>query len=235
MIFNIPFSMITNVNNDIQISISLGTEPGQRVRRDSYDEFSTDSKGRQLFTQHPDKPHLITNPINYVLMQGKTGIRYSWNDGDTTFNKSHIQDYIDFMESNGHPDFVSRYNVQYDDNNIWGEYEHRPTETSGFFKKLEWQPYTRSDGVEILQHDTVLVCPMQYQAGWTFDRADVMNGDTLHIERAGSERCYIIAGQLLSTPEGKRVEKYKLTQLESVFVDLKNNSGTFCTVARIYK
>jgi len=76
---------------------------------------------------------------------------------------------------------------------------------------------------------------MQYQAGWTFDRADVMNGDTLHIERAGSQRCYIIAGQLLSTLEGKRIEKYKLIQLESAFVNLKNNSGTFCTVARIYK
>ena len=57
MIFNIPFSMITNVNNDIQISISLGTKTGQKVRRDSYDEFSTDSNGNQLFTQHPDKPH----------------------------------------------------------------------------------------------------------------------------------------------------------------------------------
>jgi hypothetical protein len=76
---------------------------------------------------------------------------------------------------------------------------------------------------------------MQYQAGWTFDRADVMDGDTLRVEKAGSQRCYIIAGQILSTTGGKQVEKYKLTQLDSASVDLKNNSGTFCTVARIYK
>ena len=75
---------------------------------------------------------------------------------------------------------------------------------------------------------------MQYEAGWTFKTADLMNNDSLTVDRE-SQKCYVIPGQLLHTEDGKRVEKYKLTKLESASVKLINRSGTFCKVGKIFK
>ena len=235
MIFNIPFDMIENVNDDIQISISHPTEAGQIICRESFDEFSKDINGNPHYTVHPEKSYLISNHINYVLMNGKVGIRYSWQDGDTQFNKSHITPFLEIMETKI-PNFTELYKVQHDDNNLWGEYEHMPIETTGFEDLLfNWQPYSRSDQMEILEDNTVVLCPMQYETGWTFKKADVMHGDSITVTKTGSTRCYVISSENMDAPNDKILKQYKLTEIVSSSVVLTNNSGTFCTIAKIYK
>ena len=82
--------------------------------------------------------------------------------------------------------------------------------------------------------DTVFVCPMQYEAGWTFKTADLMNGESMTITKEGSTRCYIMTGQDV-VAGSTNVPKHKLTELQSSSVTITNNSGTFCKVGKIFK
>ena len=54
------------------------------------------------------------------------------------------------------------------------------------------------------------------------------------VDREGLQ-CYVLPGQLLHTEDNKRVEKYKLTKLESSSVKLFNRSGTFCKIAKMFR
>ncbi len=133
------------------------------------------------------------------------------------------------------PNFREKVGFTQGPDYIQGIYTYAPTKTTNFEDPfLSWRPYTSEGGVEIMTDDTVFICPMQYEAGWTFKTADLMNNDSLTVDRDG-QKCYILPGQLLHTEDGKRVEKYKLTKLESGSVKLINRSGTFCKVGKIFK
>ena len=67
MIFSIGFSMIENVNNDIQISVAQNCEPGQKIVTETLDEKPKDKDGNSLFTVHPTKPWLINSSDNCCL------------------------------------------------------------------------------------------------------------------------------------------------------------------------
>ena len=235
MIFNIPFKMIENVNDDLQISVALGTEPGQRIVTETLEEKPRDRDGNHLFSVHPTKPWLITSSDNYFIMQGTLKVWFKWKDGDP-FQSENIQDYLDF-QNNLVPNYTTMTNHQEDSDNkiMSGQYTYLPTETSGFVEPLvKWRPYTSEGGIEIIDRDTVFVCPMQYSSGWTFQSADLMNNDSMTVDREGLQ-CYVLPGQLLHTEDNKRVEKYKLTKLESSSVKLFNRSGTFCKIAKMFK
>jgi len=98
MIFDIAFTMIENVNNDIQISVAQGCSPGQRIITETMEEKPKDKNGQDLFTVHPTKPWLINSSDNYILMQGELKVWFRWKDGDP-FSKENVDDYIAFQET----------------------------------------------------------------------------------------------------------------------------------------
>ena len=233
MIFDIYFTIVENVNNDIQLSVAKECIPGQRIVTESLQEKPTDKSGNQLFSTHPEHDWLIDSSDNYYPVQGTLKVWFRWKEGDP-FQAEHVDDWLAFQE-NITPNFKEKVNFTQGSDYIQGIYTYAPTETTGFEDPfLKWRPYTSEGGVEIMTHDTVFICPMQYEAGWTFKTADLMNNDSLTVNRE-SQKCYVIPGQLLHTEDGKRVEKYKLTKLESASVKLINRSGTFCKVGKIFK
>ena len=234
MIFSIPFKMIQNVNNDLQISVAKDCQPGQRIVSETLQEKPKDKHGKDLFVVHPTKPWLMSASDNYVLMQGGLKVWFRWKEGDP-FSKENVEDYIAFQETLI-PTFRSDVDLVIGDDYVQGTYTHSPTTTTGFTETTyhSWQPYTSEVGVEITSTETVFICPMQYEAGWTFKTADLMNNDSLTVDREGKS-CYVLPGQLLHTEDGKRVEKYKLTKLESGSVKLINRSGTFCKIAKMFR
>ena len=233
MIFDICFKIIENVNNDIQLSVAQDCIPGQRIITESLQEKPKDRSGNDLFSTHPEHDWLINSSDNYYPVQGTLKVWFRWKEGDP-FQAEHVDDWLAFQE-NITPNFKEKVNFTQGSDYIQGIYTYAPTKTTGFEDPfLKWRPYTSEGGVEIMTHDTVFICPMQYEAGWTFKTADLINNDSLTVDRDG-QKCYILPGQLLHTEDGKRVEKYKLTKLESGSVKLINRSGTFCKVGKIFK
>ena len=211
MIFDIYFTIVENVNNDIQLSVAKECIPGQRIVTESLQEKPKDKSGNELFSTHPEHDWLIDSSDNYYPVQGTLKVWFRWKEGDP-FQAEHVDDWLAFQE-NITPNFKEKVNFTQGSDYIQGIYTYAPTETTGFEDPfLKWRPYTSEGGVEIMTHDTVFICPMQYEAGWTFKTADLMNNDSLTVDRE-SQKCYVIPGQLLHTEDGKRVEKYKLTKL----------------------
>ena len=81
--------------------------------------------------------------------------------------------------------------------------------------------------------DTVLVCPMQYEKGWTFKQADVMNGDSITLNKQGTD-CYFMSGEEVTTGS-QTIDALDIKKLTSDSVTLTNNSGVFTKVILIYK
>ena len=234
MIFTIGFSMIENVNNDIQISVAKNCQPGQRIVSETLQEKPKDKDGNSLFTVHPTKPWLMSASDNYVLMQGGLKVWFRWKEGDP-FSKENVEDYIAFQETLI-PTFRSDVDLVIGDDYVQGTYTHSPTTTREFTETTyhSWQPYTSEVGVEIMSTETVFICPMQYEAGWTFKTADLMHGESMTITKEGSTRCYLLTGQDVSAGETS-IPKYKLIELQSSSVTITNNSGTFCKISKIFR
>ena len=233
MIFDIAFTMIENVNNDIQISVAQGCAPGQRIITETMEEKPKDKNGQDLFTVHPTKPWLINSSDNYILMQSEIKVWFRWKDGDP-FQAEHVDDFLAFQEDLT-PGFQEKVNFTQGSDYVQGIYTHAPTETTNFKDPfLKWRPYTSEGGVEIMSADTDFICPMQYEVGWTFKTADLMHGESMTVTKEGSTRCYLLTGQDVSAGETS-IPKYKLIELQSSNVTITNTSGTFCKIVKIYK
>ena len=79
MIFSIPFKVI-NVANKLQLSISESTKAGQRIKRESQNEYTKDGSGNDLITTHPEHDFLIESNSNYFLLSGSMKIRFEWDE-----------------------------------------------------------------------------------------------------------------------------------------------------------
>ena len=149
MIFDIAFTMIENVNNDIQISVAQGCAPGQRIITETMEEKPKDKNGQDLFTVHPTKPWLINSSDNYILMQSEIKVWFRWKDGDP-FQAEHVDDFLAFQEDLT-PGFQEKVNFTQGSDYIQGIYTYAPTKTTGFEDPfLKWRPYTSEGGVEII-------------------------------------------------------------------------------------
>ena len=97
MIFSIPFKVI-NVANKLQLSISDGTIAGQRIKRESQNEYTKDGSGNDLITTHPEHDFLIKSNSNYFLLSGSMKIRFEW-DETSVFQDEHVDTYLDLLRS----------------------------------------------------------------------------------------------------------------------------------------
>ena len=239
MIFNVPFKVI-NVANKLQISISEGTTVGQRIKRESRNEYTKDGAGNYLITPHPKHDFLIKSNSNYFLLNGKIKIRYEWIDGDK-FKNEHKGIFKNLLET------------QYEDQNqeMKADYEHgdnymentvsqtyrSPVWSNSF---LPYEPDCSISEVTIMEDNTVILCPMQYVTGWTFEHIDIMPGEKIVSNKVGEEM-YIVFGQECFTysKDGQWtrqiIEKHATKKQVSHELEINNGSGDICTLIRIWK
>ena len=227
MIFNIPFKVI-NIDNKIQMSISEGATIGQKIARESFLEHAKDIDGNPIHTQVEGKPYLITSSNNYFLIEGKIRVTYTWEEGDE-FDLTHLNEFEDIInEVAAAPDSLTRTT-----NSIAGDY--LCTEMSGGWgvSAPRIEPNCSQASVEILTAQTVILCPMQYEAGWTFEKIDIPVGGTITSTKVGTEE-YLFFGQ--SCRIGATViNKHDTKKQTSLNLDITNNSDRFCRLVRIYR
>ena len=232
MIWTIRFNAIKNIENKIQIAIAQDTKVGEKIVSETLDEYTKDKNGNDISITHPGKPYLWSNTDNYFLMKGSIKTWFKWEDGDP-FQEEHVDDYVAVQESLD-PDFVTKVNYSCENGQINCSAEYAPSSTSGLTDSiLHWRPKVSESGLEILTDNTVIVCPMQHEAGWTFKHVDVMNGDSITITKQGTD-CYLMSGEEV-TVGSKTVAALDAKKLTSDSITLTNNSGTFTKVILVYK
>ena len=233
MIFDIIFERVQNIENKIQVSIAKYTKKGMKGVAESFDEYMKDAEGNLIQEDHPEKSYLIKSPDNYFIMKGKVRVWFKWKEGDP-FQAEHVASWNE--EGNKeHPGFETLINEKVTSDTVSATYEASHTTGSDFESPLaKWHPKVSEAGVEILEDNTVLVCPMQYQRGWSFSRAVLLDGESLDIFKEGTD-CYIVAGEELTVDETKKIESLKEKKITSTKITVVNNSGTFCVIAKMFK
>jgi len=227
MILSIPFD-IRNIANKLQLSVGWNTAPGQKIVRENHAEHAKDGEGNPIHTQVDDKPYLITSANNYFLIEGKIRVTYTWEEGDE-FDLTHLNEFEDIInEVAATPDSLTRT-----ENSIAGDYTC--TEMSGGWSVSapRIEPNCTQASVEILTAQTVIICPMQHQAGWTFEKIDIPVGGTITSTKVGTEE-YIFFGQSCTIGD-TGINKHDVKKQTSASLDITNNSDRFCRLVRIYK
>ena len=232
MIFNIDFETVKNIENKIQISIAKNTKAGEKIVAESLSEYPKDRQGNDIAIAHPENAHLWKNPDNYFLMKGAIKMWFKWKEGDP-FQTEHIDDYVTLQNSLD-SDYLVKVNHTVGENMLHGNATYHPLNTSELKDSiLYWRPKVSETGLEILTDNTVLVCPMQYEKGWPFKQADVMNGDSITLNKQGTD-CYFMSGEEVTTGS-QTIDALEIKKLTSDSVTLTNNSGMFTKVILIYK
>ena len=230
MIFNIKFS-VENFEDKIQLSISRATKPGQQIVLESKAERVKDSNGSVLDAPHPTYPNILRSGMNYFLIEGSIRLRHDWQDGDN-FSDADVDDYKSILEQ--HAEYHSSTDVQFGSGWCEGKTTLGETPCDWKYSPLMFEPDCSKTTLEILERNTRLLCPMQYEAGWSFKKADVAPGTTITATKEGND-CFIFFGQDCTLDNGTDIAKNSTKKLTSDMVAITNNSEKLCRLVKIYK
>jgi hypothetical protein len=227
MIVTIPFD-IKNIAHKLQLGVAWNTVPGQKVARENHSEHVKDSAGNLIHTQVANKPYLITSSNNYFLLEGQVRVTYTWAEGDE-FDLTHLNEFEDIMNAvNATPDSLTRT-----ENSIAADYTCTEMPGGWNVSASSIEPNCLQASIEILSAQTVIICPMQYQAGWTMENIDIPVGGTITSTKVGTEE-YIFFGQSCKVGDTS-INKHDVKKQTSASLDITNNSDRFCRLVRIYK
>ena len=228
MIFSIPFSVI-NANNDIQLSVSKATVPGQKIVREPGELRTADSSDNLIQEPHPEHSCLLKTDNNYFLLEGSVKVRYEWQEGDN-FQDSDVDTFL--AEAEKHPE---HHRCTYQYGSGWAEGVAVLGDTPCDWKEspVTYEPDNSKTTLEILEKGTRILCPMQYEKGWSFLKADVLPGESIVTTKSG-DKCYIFFGQKSSIGD-EVIFKNAVKKLTSESVNIKNESDKLCRLIKIYK
>ena len=227
MIFGIGFDVI-NVENKIQLSISIDTKVGQKIALEG-DEKVKDTLGTTLETQHPTHNFLVNTGNNYFLLNGSIKVRYEWKDGDVFTDdnwgtlKAILEQDSDFnrctyTSGSGFAEGVTTLGTAASD---WKE------------PPMKYEPDCSKKIVEIMEDETIVLCPMQHETGWSFKKADVVVGGSITATKEGTD-CFVVFGQDCEIG-GAAVSKNSIKKLTSSSITVENKSNKLCRLVKIYK
>lgn len=227
MIVTVPFN-IKNIANKLQLGVAKDTKIGNKIARENHSEHVKDGNGNFIHTQVEGKPYLITSSNNYFLIEGKIRVTYTWEEGDE-FDLTHLNEFEDIInEVAATPETLTRTT-----NSITGDYTCTEMLGDWSVSPPRIEPNCLKSSVEILTAQTVIVCPMQYEAGWTFEKIDIPVGGTITSTKVGTEE-YLFFGQSC-TIGATGINKHDIKKQTSENLDITNNSDRFCRLLRIYK
>jgi len=228
MIFSIPFSVI-NANDDIQISISKATKVGQKIVREPGELRTADLSNNLIQEAHPQHSCLLKTDNNYFLLEGSVKVRYEWQDGDN-FQDSDVETFR--IESEKHPEHL-RCNYQHGSGWMEGTAVLGDTPCDWKESPVTYEPDNSKTTLEIMEDGTRILCPMQYEKGWSFLKADVSPGASIAATKSG-DKCYIVFGQNCSIGD-QTITKNTVKKMTSASVTIKNESEKLCRLIKIYK
>tara|TARA_B100000927_G_C16465144_1_gene469399 strand:- start:1557 stop:2243 length:687 start_codon:yes stop_codon:yes gene_type:complete len=228
MIFNMDFT-VENFENKIQISVSRATKVGQMIVRESREERTKDGAGNFLFSTHPTIPSLVRADNNYFLIEGSIRLRHDWKEGDN-FSDENKDEYRALLDQ--HAEY---HNSTYSDGPGWCEGTTTLGDTPCDWKQspLMYEPDCYQTTLEILETNTRILCPMQHEAGWSFEKADVAPGATITATKQGTD-CFIFFGQACDV-NGTAISKNTTKKITSDSINIQNVSSKLCRLVKIYK
>lgn len=230
MIFNIDFNVFS-LDDNLQISVTKNAKTGQKVMRESRDEHPHSADGPLAIEKHPDYPYLIKSTNSYFLIEGSVRIRYVWEDGDV-FTKDNVNEALAY-KSKISPHF-DKAKITVTDNELKIDYTYESEENADWMMApIHWEPDTLKASIEIREDDTIILCPMQYAPGWTFEEADIKVGSNIDCAKQGTI-CYVFFGQECKIGD-KVMPRHSIKKLTSDTVNIVNDSSKACRLVRIWK
>ena len=233
MIFCFGFSVL-NVGNKLQISISENTKAGDRIKRESEKEYVQNIHGDFGLSFHPTHDFIINSNTNYFILGGGIRIRYAWEEA-SKFQDEHKEIYMNLLKES-----QAGLSIPFDDDKYIhgpGYIEHQVFHANRAKKwlpsPLQYEPYCTTAEVEALVDDTLLLCPMQHEFGWTFEHIDVERAETIESNKQGQEM-YIVFG-MRCTVGDKQINKFEVKKQTSTQIHITNESYNLGTLVRIYK
>ena len=233
MIFGFGFDVI-NVGNKLQISISKDVKAGDRIKRESEQEFIQNSNGDDNVTFHPNYDYIIKSNTNYFLLGGGIKIRYEWDD-TSKFKDEYKETYMNLLKES-----QSELSIPFDEtkyNHGAGFMEHEVFHANRAKKwlpsPLQYEPYCTTAEVQALVDDTILVCPMQHDPGWKFEFIDIEKEETVESIKQGEEM-YILFGCSCSIGS-TQISQFDVKKQTSTQLQIKNTSDGLGSLIRVYK
>ena len=233
MIFGFGFSVL-NVGNKLQISISENTKAGDRIKRESEQEYVQNIHGDFGLSFHPTHDFIINSNSNYFILGGGIRIRYAWEEA-SKFQDEHKEIYMNLLKES-----QAGLSIPFDDAKYVhgpGYIEHQVFHANRAKKwlpsPLQYEPYCTTAEVEALVDDTLLLCPMQHEFGWTFEHIDVERAETIESNKQGQEM-YIVFG-MRCTVGDKQINQFEVKKQTSTQIHITNASYNLGTLVRIYK
>ena len=233
MIFGFGFSVL-NVSNKLQISISENVKVGNRIKRENEQEYVQNIHGDFGLNFHPTHDFIINSNTNYFILGGGIRIRYEWKES-SKFQDEHKEIYINLLKES-----QAGLSIPFDDAKYIqgpGFIEHQVFHANRAKKwlpsPLQYEPYCTSAEIEALVDDTLLLCPMQHEFGWTFEHIDVERGETIESSKQGQEM-YIVFG-CRCTVGDKQINQFEVKKQTSSHIHITNASYNLGTLVRIYK
>lgn len=233
MIFGFGFSVL-NVGNKLQISISENIKAGDRIKRESEKEFTQNIRGDYGVTFHPTHDFIIKSNTNYFLLGGGIKVRYEW-DNTSKFKDQHKEIYMNLLKEHQPELYITFDETKYNHGEGFMEHEvfHANRAKRWLPSPLPYEPYCTAAQIQALVDDTVILCPMQHEFGWTFEHIDVERGETIESNKQGQEM-YIVFG-MRCTVGDKQINQFEVKKQTSTQLHITNASYNLGTLVRIYK
>lgn len=232
MISNISNWHGINLDNNLHLFLTKDTLIGQRLKRMNSTERAVDRNGNAISEVHPSYPFLIKLDVQYFILEGSVKVRYEWKDGDV-FQNEHKEQYSTIVLSNSPEHTRMQSNFTHGDGFMQGMSSMGTEATDWKDNPILYEPHCSITEITILEDNTRILCPMEYDKGWTFKKSDVLPGTTVTATKDGTN-CYIFFGQDCEV-NGVAVEKNKTKELTSNSVSIKNVSSKLCRLVKIYK
>lgn len=221
-----------NLDNKLHLFLTKDALTGQRLKRMSSTERAVDRAGNIVSEVHSDHPFLIKLDVQYFILEGSVKVKYEWKEGDV-FQDEHKETYREvvlkdspehtrmqstFVEGSGYMEGVSSMGTEATD---WKD------------NPILYEPHCSIAEFTIMEDNTRLLCPMEYDKGWIFKKADVLPGNSITATKDG-EDCYVFFGEECEI-NGTGVSKDTAKKLTSDSVEIKNVSSKLCRLVKIYK
>ncbi len=225
----ITTDIATYDNDTICLSVTY-TQAGGFLQRTSTDDGMPIKDGAVEWW--PTSNSFFRNYSTHDIIEGSLELVYTWTNAPTNTD---VNQYIDFMENDGHPNATYAYNGS--NSTITMSIDSATFESNTWTDEvfINWAPY--ADFVEMKFNDTGrFVCvadPIEGINTWNRSRCTIPAGESKNIEKAGTS-CYIFVSNEVSAPSGT-LHTDELYRLDSSSIRLSNHSNTFITVLRYHK
>lgn len=216
-------------NDTICLSVTYTTDGGF-LQRTSVEDGMPIKDG--VVEWYPSSNNFFRNYSTHDIVDGSFELSYTWTNAPTD---AEVNDYIDFMEDDGHPNASYSYNSS--NSTITMTIDTSSFEASTWTDEvfINWAPYT--DFIELkFTSPGRFVCvadPIEGISTWNRSRTTIPAGESKDIEKAGNT-CYFFVSSQASTPSAT-LETDELYKLNSSSINLTNHNNTYITVLRYHK